>query len=235
MTRTRHFAGAAVPVLLATLLTYELVTGRIYLYIHDRSTWLVVLSVPLLLALASVMFKRSAISVGGRGWSLAVVPFAVAALVPAHPLGAAALDAQNTLGVGTGAVFSGLLVTRGSLEVSPAEQVWDIKQLGLIQASASPAAWLDGQRADLVGFVHRTDALATDQFQVGRFLVRCCTADAVAVTVPVRYAHAADLAQDTWVDVKGTLRVGGDGAEPLLEAESVRVVDEPTRPYLQLP
>ena len=36
MTRWHYFAAAAVPLLLAALLAYELASGRIYLYIHDR-------------------------------------------------------------------------------------------------------------------------------------------------------------------------------------------------------
>jgi uncharacterized repeat protein (TIGR03943 family) len=115
------------------------------------------------------------------------------------------------------------------------EQVWDLKQLGLVEARERHPARLDGQRADLLGFVYRPDTeTAEDQFSVGRFLVRCCTADAVAISIPVRSPGTASPDQDTWVRVQGTIRVA-DGAEPFVVADSVQVVPAPSRPYLQLP
>jgi uncharacterized repeat protein (TIGR03943 family) len=228
---TRQLVVLTTPVMLGLLLAWELVSGRIYLYVHDRSFPLVALSVPLLLALSIVMLLKPNFRVpAARAWGLAIVPLALALLVPARPLGAAALDAQQA--------SSGASLTQiaAPLTLAPADRVWDIKQLGLLEASGPSLLNTNAQRADLVGFVHRSDVLASDEFAVGRFLVRCCTADAVAVSLPVEYAHAADLASDTWVEVQGTIRVdGARGSSLVVVADSVQVVDEPARPYLQLP
>jgi uncharacterized repeat protein (TIGR03943 family) len=125
------------------------------------------------------------------------------------------------------------MLTAATLNLAHGDTVWDLKQLGLLGEQRADMSRLDGQHASLLGFVYRTDRLPTDQFLVGRFAVRCCTADAIAFIFPVRYASALELERDTWVQVDGTIQT--QGASPVLQADVVRLVDTPDRPYLQLP
>ena len=69
---------------------------------------------------------------------------------------------------------------------------------------------------------------------IARFMVRCCTADAFPVTMPVRYEGAAELARDSWVEVDGTIRyeTGPEGSAAVVEAREVRAIAQPTRPYM---
>jgi putative membrane protein len=230
--RPERLAVFGIPILLALMLGWQVVSGRIYLYIHDRSVWLIVLSVPLLLALGLVTFRRRGRAVAARSWGLVALPLLLAVLLPARPLGSAALEAQAASGTSLA-----LADVSGPHSFQPVDRVWDLKQLGLLEARQPDLSELDGQRADLIGFVHRVDSLSSDEFLVGRFVVRCCTADAVAISFPVRYDNAADLTRDTWVDVQGTIMAvdASAGTRRVLVADSVRAIPEPSRPYLQLP
>lgn len=69
---------------------------------------------------------------------------------------------------------------------------------------------------------------------MSRFIVRCCTADAIAVNIPVRYDRAADLPRDTWVQVEGTIRASGtpEQMQSVVEAQKVDLVAQPSQPYL---
>jgi uncharacterized repeat protein (TIGR03943 family) len=233
MKLSARVAAVCLLVALAAVLAWEAISGRVYLYIHDRSLWLIVLAVPVLLVLAGMSIWVRATAPSARSWAVLLVPLLLAVVVPARPLGSDALAAQQVAS-STSAPRLADVTTTVTLQTS--NRVWDIKQLGLADLDASNSIKVDGQRADLVGFVYRPDGESADEFQVGRFLVRCCTADAVAVSFPVQYADAANLTRDTWVDVQGTLRAGASGAsKPVLVADSVRVVDAPERPYLQLP
>lgn len=218
--------------LLAALLAWQVLSGQLLLYVHERTTWLVALSAPLLVAMALASFTRTGTSGGGRLAVVAVaVPVAVGLLVPARPLGSAALVGQA--GVSAPSTLNGIALPE-SLDVRANLLPRSLVELGLARNSDPRLPGLDGQRAALTGFVVHPAELPADQFLVARFVMRCCTADAFAVSVPVRYARAADLANDTWVEVDGTVRspraLGGTPA--VVEAEAVRVVPQPSHPYL---
>jgi uncharacterized repeat protein (TIGR03943 family) len=93
---------------------------------------------------------------------------------------------------------------------------------------------LAGQPADVVGFVYRSPDLADDLFLVGRFAVTCCTADAAALGLLVRWPTAALLQPGTWVRVHGPVEVGAFAGRPtpLIAAVSLEGVDVPAQPYL---
>ncbi len=90
---------------------------------------------------------------------------------------------------------------------------------------------LKGRTLRLTGFVTHGDDGA---WYVTRLLVSCCAADASAGKVEIRDADAP--VTDTWVTVTGTWvpkgELGSDAAwPPVLAAESVKKVAEPSNPY----
>lgn len=93
----------------------------------------------------------------------------------------------------------------------------------------------DGQRVELTGFV-MSEASARGQasiprltqeesFAVARMAIWCCAADAYAIGFAVRWDGAAPAA-DSWVQVRGTLRLRGAKAL-VIDAESVEVTSAP--------
>ncbi|MEV0176779.1 TIGR03943 family protein [Streptomyces sp. NPDC050803] len=90
---------------------------------------------------------------------------------------------------------------------------------------------LKGRTVRLTGFVtHDADGA----WYVTRLLVSCCAADVTTSKVEIRGADAPP--DDTWITVTGTWRpegeLGSDDAwPPVLDAASVRRIDQPANPY----
>ena len=95
---------------------------------------------------------------------------------------------------------------------------------------------LVGVRIRLVGFVTPQER-GQDGYLLTRFAINCCAADALAIKVAVQ-GDPVPRAPDTWLEVEGRWqqRTGGDQgqsflATPLLLAESIRVIEQPSPPY----
>jgi uncharacterized repeat protein (TIGR03943 family) len=95
---------------------------------------------------------------------------------------------------------------------------------------------LAGVRIRLVGFV-TPQKPGRDGYLLTRFAVNCCAADATAIKVTI-HGDPVPRAPDTWLEVEGRWqqRTGGDPNQPasetpLLLAESIRVIDQPSPPY----
>jgi uncharacterized repeat protein (TIGR03943 family) len=95
---------------------------------------------------------------------------------------------------------------------------------------------LAGVRIRLVGFVTPQEP-GRDGYLLTRFAINCCAADALAIKVAVQ-GDPVPRAPDTWLEVEGRWqqRTGGDPNQPasevpLLLAESIRVIEQPSPPY----
>jgi uncharacterized repeat protein (TIGR03943 family) len=95
---------------------------------------------------------------------------------------------------------------------------------------------LAGVRIRLVGFVTPQEP-GRDGYLLTRFAINCCAADATALKVTVR-GDPVPRAPDTWLEVEGRWqqRTSDDPNQPssetpLLLAESIRVIEQPSPPY----
>jgi uncharacterized repeat protein (TIGR03943 family) len=98
---------------------------------------------------------------------------------------------------------------------------------------------LAGVRVRLVGFVTPQQP-GRDGYLLTRFAINCCAADATAYKVAV-HGDPVPRGPDTWLEVEGRWQqrqrtTGGDAEQPseeppLLLAESIRVIEQPTLPY----
>ena len=108
-----------------------------------------------------------------------------------------------------------------------------------VRAFFDKAASLQEKPLRLVGFV-RSDPTGAGEFLLTRFMVSCCAADAVAVSVRVTGADAPLPPDETWVEVEGTwvpnaLDPAWEGVDDTdwaaIDATSVRPIPEPREPY----
>jgi uncharacterized repeat protein (TIGR03943 family) len=85
-----------------------------------------------------------------------------------------------------------------------------------------------------LGLVTSVDRTGGDLLQVARFKMTCCAADAVPITLHVRWPQAAQLQSDTWVRILGTARRETlDGrAAVVIDAETVQETATPSMPYM---
>jgi putative membrane protein len=69
---------------------------------------------------------------------------------------------------------------------------------------------------------------------IARFTVSCCVADASALGVPAYWADVGTVEQGQWIRVQGAFQVGSfrDNTLPILQVESIELIDEPAHPYL---
>ena len=175
-------------------------------------------------------------------WRLVTVslPLILGVMIPARPLSASAV-ANKELNT-----TAALTVSGSAKPVVPDMASTDRTVLDWIKAFnyASDATAFEGQPADVVGFVYRDPRFSTatflsgatlsqNQFVAARFVITHCVAEALATGAIVEWPNA-DLPNNTWVRVKGPIKVGTLNGKliPVVVAESVEVVAEPERPYL---
>jgi uncharacterized repeat protein (TIGR03943 family) len=153
------------------------------------------------------------------GWLL-LAPIAVLLLVAPPTLG--------SYGVNRGA----------AVNVQSGGAVFDPLPRG---ASAAPMTLLEyGQRAfdrhgssltgatvQLTGFISRVEP---GGFQLARYQIACCAADAVPAVVIVHGVAGRPPRRDSWVRVTGAY-LGGSGDLPRLAATSVEPIPVPNEPY----
>lgn len=95
---------------------------------------------------------------------------------------------------------------------------------------------LAGVRIRLAGFVTPQPS-GRDGYLLTRFAISCCAADATALKVTI-HGDPVPRAPDTWLEVEGHWQQRPSGnpdqpasETPLLLAESIRVINQPSPPY----
>ncbi len=90
---------------------------------------------------------------------------------------------------------------------------------------------LPGQQVSLTGLVMKSNRSPSEPFQLGRFYITCCIADAIPISVSIYPTLAKGrFIKDDWLEVDGAL-AKRDG-RLVVDAESITQVDEPSNPYL---
>ncbi len=100
-----------------------------------------------------------------------------------------------------------------------------VSLLDLVYSAAS----LEGKTVHTEGKVFLTEDVREGHFQLYRFVVVCCAADAQPVSVLVKTADLDKVKDDTWVQTRGTLRnVNQDGQDlVIVDATRLRTIDMP--------
>lgn len=235
---------------LGAYFVYNIVSGNLANYINARFVWLNYIAAGLLLMLAvfgafqlltadadadknqdsDVDYDR----VLGRNqhqritWAVlatAALPLLFGVMVPSQPLGAEAINGSIRTSNVQGASSSGFSIAPEQRNVLD----W-LREFNTSQDYNS----INGQPADVIGFVYTEPDYPAGHFMVARFTVSCCVADASAIAMPVEYNDIAALEQGAWVRVTGEVEARefhGDIA-PVIYNATVEVVDTPAHPYL---
>ncbi len=86
----------------------------------------------------------------------------------------------------------------------------------------------DGLRVRLVGIATNSTEVPAGTFELARFYVACCIADAQPVGVPVETTRS--FPTDTWLEVTGSLEERG--GRYVVVADEIHPTKRPQRPYL---
>jgi uncharacterized repeat protein (TIGR03943 family) len=213
-----------------------IVTGNLTNYINERFAWLSYVAAGIFLLLGThslYMALRPEDAVGkdrGLSWGtlwMVGIPLLLGTLVPSRPLGVESVDRISTT-----AAINAAGSNVSQFEIDPLNR--NVLDWLRVFNSVSDFDEVNGQPADLIGFVYSEPTFPEDQFMIARFTVSCCVADASAIGVPAYYAETPTLTQGQWVRVQGAYQVGefrGD-VLPVLQVASIEVVEQPEHPYL---
>ena len=164
---------------------------------------------------------------GGRvGWLL-LVPVLVVLLIQPAALGSYAASSRTVVPGGGGGQFPPLSApVRGAVPMTMAEFE--------TRAVRDPAQSLAGVRVRLVGFA--APAEGSGGYQLTRFVIFCCAADAEALQAVVT-GDPTPRARDQWLEVEGTWVPRPAAVDdptpppPVLKADLVRPVAPARPPY----
>lgn len=228
---------------LALYFLYNILSGNLTNYINQRFAWLSYVAVALfaLLAIGNILellrrhdhhdhhhhdhdhHHHDVVS-----WpvlAVVAVPLVLGTLVPSRPLGSAAIGGNISI--------NAVSVTNATTFTTDPMQ-WNVLDWLRAFSNAEDPSSFNGKEAQIIGFVYKEPTYPADQVMVARFTVSCCVADASAIGLPMQWDQAADLKQDTWIQVKGIFLEGEfrGNSVPILHATTVEIVDQPEHPYL---
>jgi uncharacterized repeat protein (TIGR03943 family) len=215
-------------------------SGALNLYINQRYIVLTVFAAVVFIVLgASVLIelRRSKEAVAPSAsrppvWPLLLMalPVVLGLLIPPQALGASAVTNR---GLNPSAPLSANNSAGIKLGLAPADRSILDWQRAFDQPGTG-AASLEGQTANVTGFVYHDPRLPDDRFFVSRFVLTCCVVDATPVALLVMWPGAKQLPIDSWVHVRGPVHQDTYAGQPvlLIQAQSVDIVTAPAVPYL---
>jgi uncharacterized repeat protein (TIGR03943 family) len=225
-------ARAAMLAIWATVFGVLWVTDSSDRYLGPRTQWVVPFGA-LALGVAALAYGAAMRGSAERlpltrreagGLAVFLAPVIAVLLFPHAELGSFAASRKAS-----GSVF---LSAKPPVPSSPG----DVTFLDLRIAEGDPEFALEsgirnGIRVQLVGLVTSRDA-DESSFELSRFYISCCIADAVAVGVPVMATEKPGeraIRPDDWLSVTGVL--ARRGKRFVLEADAIRAVAKPAHPY----
>jgi len=210
----------------AGLFWFLMVADRTSLYLSGRTAWLVPLGAGLATVGAIGRLASARVPEPQRlGWretwmfGVIVLPVVLLLTLPPATLDSYAVGRRsNSTGIGSSArIVSGPI---DLVDVAAARAVVDAE--AALKARA-------GERVTIEGFVTEESGEA-DRFQLTRFVITCCVADATISYVTVVDAPPGTFETDEWVRVTGPIYPLG--SDILVQAVSIEPIDQPDDPYL---
>lgn len=169
-------------------------------------------------------------ALGWSGFLLISLPIILGLLVPPRPLGVAALQNREVSAGGLGSVLPAAV---RSSQVQDSRERTILDWVLAFHQGRRPA---ETDIADVIGFVYLDDSSEEAEFTLTRFVVGCCAADAMAVGLPVSRVSGlpseGELEEGQWVRVSGRFATPTGNELPVLMAEQLEAVPEPSQPYL---
>lgn len=91
-----------------------------------------------------------------------------------------------------------------------------------------------GKKIRMTGFVFRPPETPKSQFSLVRYVVMCCTADALPYGILCELEDAAGYQDGTWLTIEGVVQnaTSEDKTIPLIKITSLQQVAEPEAPYV---
>lgn len=210
---------------------YLWLSGEMTRYLGPRTYWVVIFGTIALggAALAHLFTLRTEHparpSFGELlGSALLIVPVIAVVMIPSAELGALAASRKSSGGL----VSAVANIVPATADGGPISFI-DIHYATESAPYAELAGVVDGAEVELVGFVTGSLETRTD-FDLTRFYVSCCAADAVPYSVEIDPGGSGGYEDDQWLEVTGSIEKRGDVF--VVIAEEIRSIEAPDDPYL---
>ncbi len=91
-----------------------------------------------------------------------------------------------------------------------------------------------GKEIVMTGFVFRQPGTTNNQFSLVRYVIMCCTADALPYGVLCEIKDAAKYEEGSWLSIRGIIQktTYEDQTVPVIKITSIKQVQEPKNPYV---
>lgn len=91
-----------------------------------------------------------------------------------------------------------------------------------------------GKEITVLGFVFKDTKMLPDQFSLVRYLITCCSADAVLKGFLCEYEEAPELKDGNWVEIRGYIQKGeyNKHSVPIIKITSIKNAMKPQNPYV---
>ncbi len=214
----------------AAVFWFLIIADRTSLFLSSRTAWVVptgaiLLTIGFVGRVASVRSESPAPITrrGAWGVGLIVLPVIAVLALPPASLGSYAADRRSAFSSG-GISTSASDIAAGDLSL--------LDVAGGLRSGEGVDALIEraGEDVDFTGFVTREAGAPADEFVLTRFLVSCCVADALSVSVRVVGAPPGGFKADDWVRVSGQMYPLE--REVIVDSTTIEAVERPKRPYL---
>jgi uncharacterized repeat protein (TIGR03943 family) len=224
-----RLASAAALGLWAAMFWMLFLTGRTYLYLSTRTSWLVPIGAIIFTAgaigrLATARTDRHEPVDRHNAWGLGlmVLPVVLVLALPPATLGAYTVQKRAT--------FAGSAIGATARDVTGPLDFVDIGAAQSFPAAMDQLRARAGEPITLDGFVTREASAPPDEILLTRYIVTCCVADATIAQVRVVGLPPGDYENDEWLEVTGNAYPVG--REVLVAANSATQIPVPDQPYL---
>jgi uncharacterized repeat protein (TIGR03943 family) len=227
MSSSKRAVTALVLLAWGAFLAWMAISNTMARFLGPRTYWVAWFGASTLLLSGLITALHALRSHGPRSgradWAgvvLLMLPIAFVVALPTPQLGAQAAS-RKALGVGALSSFAPPPISGGDIGLE------EIHYAGLSREYGDQVGIVEGAEVELTGFVTHPKG-GSGLFSLTRFYISCCAADAVPYSVGIEATD--DMADDTWLQISGTLTRAGQGF--LVEPSDIDEVKEPSSPYL---
>lgn len=91
-----------------------------------------------------------------------------------------------------------------------------------------------GKEITMLGFVLKDQKYPSNQFGLVRYVISCCSADAVPDGFICDYSNASNFSKGSWLNIRGTIQLGKfeNNTIPVIRVTSFSKAQEPENPYI---
>jgi putative membrane protein len=91
-----------------------------------------------------------------------------------------------------------------------------------------------GKEITMLGFVLKEKKFPSNQFGLARYVITCCSADAMPDGFICEYKNASHFSEGDWLNIRGNIQLGKyeGNTVPIIKVTSFSKVQEPQNPYI---